>query len=250
MFLDDGFFGGVLLGLDIPLLRKMSHPNSQDQQQVPRVSRTGAISGGAGSGIASTVGQISKESWMHPAKVLLTSIVISVVIGLVIYYTTSVFLTPHVTGGSGIFEKANWLTAGGGSLFILLVALLIGLCGASIGMSWKNNGISAIWAMGTSAIVGLLYYILFASAKDGRKDQFVFWSFLSTIVAVAIPGYGWWQTRKLSNEAKTTHSPEAAQLSQRATWSMIFFGVSAVLAMIVAAGLWQIHGALASPISG
>jgi hypothetical protein len=229
----------------------MSHPNSQEQQQPVRVSRAGPISpGGAGSGITSAVSQISKESWMHPAKVLLTSIVISVVIGLVIYYTTSVFLTPHVTGGDGIFEKANWLTAGGGSLFILLVALLIGLCGASIGMSWKNNGIAAIWAMGTSAIVGLLYYILFASAKDGRKDQFVFWSFLSTIVAVAIPGYGWWQTRKLSNEAKSTHNPETAQLSQRATWSMIFFGISVVLAMVVAAGLWQIHGALATPISG
>jgi hypothetical protein len=181
---------------------------------------------------------------MHPGKILLASVVISVVVGLVLYYTTSTFLTVSAVSAAdadtSLFTESNWLTAGGGALFMLLVSLLLALMGSSIGMSWKSNSSSTIWSMGTSAFIGFIYYFVFASAKDNRKDQFAFWSVFATIIAIAIPAYGWWQTRKLASLA----SPDKDHYTRRSTWATGLFGGSVVLALVVAAGLWKIHGAL------
>jgi hypothetical protein len=194
---------------------------------------------------------MSKEDWMHPGKVLLASIIISVVVGLILYYTSSSFLTTSTPGDSnskGLFTASNWITTGGGAPFMLLVAILIALSGASIGMSWKNNGSATIWSMGASGFVGFIYFFVFDAAKNEKKDQFVLWSIAATIAAIGVSVYGWWRTKKNAKDEATSKPADREQATKRSTWATGFLAGTVIIALVVASGLWKIHSALSNAI--
>ena len=223
-----------------------------DPAQKPAVPQRYVANAQASNAIAS-VEKKASESWMSPMQVILAGLVAAVLVALVYYYNTTTMLqvapantTPNAR--NGIFTASNWLTIGGGTLFFVLVAVMLAAGGASIGMSWKKNGDSAMWTMGSTFLLGLLFYFVFAAARDNRKDQFAFWSFLGTVAAIALPGYGWWQARALANDLKVNSADydavDKAAIPVRAKWSMITFGVAGLFALIVAAGLYKIYGAL------
>jgi len=189
------------------------------------------------------------NSWM----VIFAGLIAAILVALIFYYTATNLLTVVATGvtpspANGLFTSSNWLTIGSGALFFIIVAITLGAAGSTIGMSWKNNGDSAMWSMGATFLIGIIYYFVFASARDDRKDQFAFWSFLATIIAIALPGYGWWQTRTLNNDLTANpadyDNSDKINIPQRAKWSMITFGVALVFALITAAGCYKIYGAL------
>lgn len=204
----------------------------------------------AGSQAASELKKIAAESWMSPAKVILSAVVVAVIVGLILYYTVTTLLQVHPVGSpanaqNGIFDSANWLTWGGGLFFFVMVIIVLTCGGACIGMSWKNNGQAAMWAAGAALLIGVLYYFVFVSAKDNRKDQFALWSILATIIAIALHVYGWWQIRAMSKDNTTRYSAEEQNsISERASWATYTLGVGGVFAIIVAAGLWKIYSAL------
>lgn len=215
------------------------------RQQNPTTTTTTAIA---------AVEKKAGENWMAPMQVLLAGLVAAVLVALVFYYTVTVMLsvapagTQQPTAKTGLFTASNWLTIGGGSFFFVIIAVLLGAAGATMGMSWRRNGDAAMWAMGSTLLLGLVYYFVFASANDGRKDQFAFWSFLATIAAIAIPGYGWWQMKGLVADLKTNekeyNDADKKAIPMRGTWSMITFGVSVSFALIAAAGFYKIYGAM------
>jgi hypothetical protein len=211
------------------------------------------IPSAAGQRQISKLKSIASENWMHPAKVVLAGIVISVFIGLILYYTTTTLLQVNNSSGgitgSGLFDTSNWLTTGGGLLFTLFIILLLGFGGASFGMSWKNNGQSAMWSMLSSALIGIMYYFVFASAKDGRKDQFVLWSVLATIVSIGFPLYGWWTMKKMNDAVKNgldadCDAADKEAIPKRHTWSLGMLIGSVILSIVIASGLWKIHSTL------
>jgi hypothetical protein len=221
---------------------------------------------GAGSNAMAAVSKKANEDWMSPIQVVLAALIAGVLLALVYYYTVTTLLqvstvlttgqnpVPILNPTNGIFGSSNWLTVGSGALFFLIVAVLLTSAGVTMGMSWKRNGDAAMWAIGSTVLVGILFYFVFASARDNRKDQFAFWSFLAAIVAVAVPGYGWWQTRALVKDVEANpgnyiavydgKDTEVERIKSRGTWAMITFGTSSLFALITAAGLYKIYGQL------
>lgn len=223
---------------------------SAGKQPIVRTPYKGA---GVGSSTLAAVSSKSKENWMNSWMVILAGLVAAILVALIFYYTATNLLTVVAAGvtpspANGLFTSSNWLTIGSGALFFIIVAITLAAAGSAVGMSWKNNGDSAMWTMGATLLMGIVYYFVFASARDDRKDQFAFWSFLATIIAIVVPGYGWWQTRSLNNDLKANpgdyDNMDKENIPKRSLWSMITFGVAVVFALITAAGLYKIYGAL------
>ena len=241
-------------------LWKMSNPTENTPLTAPAAKAIvrPAFTGPAGSSVLAAAKKIADEEWMSPMQVIISALIGGVILALVYYYTVTTLLQVSSTTTNptnGIFTTDNWLTIGKGGLFFLILAVLLTTAGSTVGMSWKKNGDAALWSIGATILTGVLYYFVFASARDGRKDQFAFWSFLATIVSIAIPAYGWWVTRALVKDTETSPSSypttynegketEISRIKSRGTWSMITLGISVVFSLIVASGLYKIYSVM------
>ena len=183
------------------------------------------------------------ENWMSAWNIILTAIVFAILIALVHYYTVA-----NLFNTGEIFEGIGWVSTLSGGLYFVIVALMIGSAGAAFGMSWKKNSESATWTIAAILVLGLLTFYMFASARDGRKEQFVLWTGVSVVASIGIAGYGFWSTRGLKNFADANpHMFDEADkkaIPQRYTYSMAMLGVSVLSAIAVGVGALSLHRAI------
>lgn len=185
--------------------------------------------------------ELADSSWMKSVYVLAAGLVAALFVGLVSYYSIAVLFEE----GQELHE-AGWSSTGGGVLIILLVVLLAGAAAASFGMGWSNNGQAVLFTMGLAFLLGTIFYFAFASIRDDKKGQFALWAIFSILASVGLAVYSFMSIGKMAKEVEQNRADYDNQtiegIAERKTWTMYSLGATVVLAVIVGAGFYQIHG--------